>query len=622
MERVLILAIILAAVSLASGENMVFPEDAGLVDVTKPPYELKGDGKTDNTAALRKAFADFRGLNRTLYFPNGTYLFSGRINVSGEKPSQPHSMDRFLNIQGQSEAGVVLKLKDNSPGYDDPAKPKTFISLYEGKSTGDVMHSYVRNITVDVGKGNPGAAALRYMTNNSGAMYDVTIRSSDPKKTGAIGLDLRQSQNGPGLIKRVTVEGFDYGVQTANTFSLVFEHITLRDQRKAAFNAGNSRLTIRGLKTRGAVPALVGSKHTHLTLVEADLAAKDSAGAAIVFRNKKLFLRDIKQTGYAHTVQAADGTFVDGDVEEWYDGKGQSLFGAKPRTLRLPIKETPDVPWEEDLSKWVKVAPGRDKLQDAVDEVAKAGKTTIYFAKLGPGKGEGKYHVTRPVRVYGSVSRIIGLENFLDVADPHGAFKSGEAVFTFEDLTSDAVVVERFFSLGGWKGPPHAHLFENKTDRPIILKNFAKRGLLKKPQPGKVWFLEDVVSHLRVGRGEKVWARQLNPESPRRNMVEVDGGQLWVLGMKTEGRATHIVATNGAKVELLGGVSYQSWGKQPLDPPMFIVTGGAQASFTFGFYHWNLPFTTIVEETLGGKTKRLPRNALADYHLPVYRAGK
>ncbi len=260
-------------------------------------------------------------------------------------------------------------------------------------------------------------------------------------------------------------------------------------------------------------------------------------------------------------------------------------------------------------------------MQKAVDEAAGKGATTIYFPKILEGKGEGRYRITKPVRVHGSVNRIIGLENLVDVADPDGAFKSGAAVFTFEDLTGDAVVVERFFSLGGWNCPSHVLLFENKTDRLVILMNMGKRGLLKKPQPGQTWFLEDVVSHLRVGRGESVWARQLNPESPQRNMVEVDGGQLWVLGMKTEGRATHIVAKGGAKVELLGGVSYQSWKNQPLDPPMFIIKDGSEASFTFGFYHWNLPFTTIVEETVGGETKRLLRKDLANYHLPVYRAG-
>jgi len=139
----------------------------------------------------------------------------------------------------------------------------------------------------------------------------------------------------------------------------------------------------------------------------------------------------------------------------------------------------------------------------------------------------------------------------------------------------------------------------------------------KKPSTSGEWFIEDVpVIGLRLGPGEKCWARQYNPESPEANMIEVNGGQLWILGLKTEGRTRHIVARNGAKVELLGGVSYQSWDKQPIDPPMFTVIN-SDASFTFGFYHWNSPFTTIVEETVGGETRTLPRKDLTSYHLPL-----
>jgi hypothetical protein len=769
-------------------ENIVFPEDAGLVDVTKPPYGLKGDGRTDNTAALRRAFIENRGTGRTLYFPDGTYLLSDRVSISGDEPSRAHSPDRFLHIQGQSQEGAVIRLRDNSPGYDDPEKPKTFISLYEGQSTGDVMHSYVRNITVEIGAGNPGAAALRYLTNNTGAMYDVTVRSLDPERRGAIGLDLRQSQNGPGLIKRVTVDGFDHGIETANTFSLVFEHIAVTNQRKAGFMAGNSRLTIRDLRSRNGVPALVGSKHTHLTLVEAELVGDGSHEAAMVLASKKVFVRDVEVSGYAHTIRTRDGEFVDGPLEEWYEGKAHSLFGAEPRTLRLPIEETPEIPWEQDLSKWVNVrdfgdfekvsgrppelppepdlervdggidfdwgrgGPGEgigedhwivqwtgelsvprdgeytfytrtddgaclwvdgrrlvddwdthapteksglielearrrypirmmyfeagggavaqllwsgpgvakeiipagrlysvagaaepggltgryynkkveDKsevkadtglaLQRAIDKAAREGATTIYL----PCAGRNDYVVRTPVRVHGSVNRIIGMERIVRIDGDSGHLGPGSVVFIFEDLDGP-IVVERFFNFlkyGGWHGLRDRYLFENRSDQTVVIRNIAHGAcMLKKPHPGQTWFIEDVATHLRVGRGEKVWARQMNPESPERNMVEVDGGELWVLGMKTEGRATHIVARNDAKVELLGGVSYQSWKRQPLDPPMFIVSGGSVASFTFGYYHWNLPFTTIVQETVGNETRTLSRKELANYHLPVYRAG-
>jgi hypothetical protein len=614
---------VIAMARSAAAESIVFPEDAGVANV-KTKYGAKGDGVTDDTAAIQKAIDEVKGIPDTLYFPDGVYLISDSVGIFGGKA---HSRDRFLTYQGQSEKGTVIKLKDNCLGFGDASKPKIVLSVYQGQGTGDVMHSYVRNLTVDVGKGNPGAVGLRFMSNNSGAMYHVTIRSSDPKGAGRLGLDLRQGQNGPCLIKHVTVLGFDHGVETGDTFSLVFEHVSLRDQRVAGFVSQFARLTIRGLKSVNGVPALQLGRHAHLTLVEADLAGGDKGNAAIVSESPKLFLRGITQTGYGHLLRDAGGKLHEtASLDEWHGGKAHALFGAEPTSLRLPIKETPEVPWETDLSKWAKVPwakAGEDvsaSLQAAIDQAAKEGKTTLYFPRQ-----TGTYHYpkfTRPIRVHGSINRIIGMSNIIDIADLTGVLSKGDrAVFTFEDITSPAVAVERFFLLGGWKGPRKAFMFDNRSGKALVLRNLGMSGRIKKPTPGGGTFIEDVPTNgLFIGPGEKCWARQYNPESPEANMIEVDGGQLWILGLKTEGRARHIVARNGAKVELLGGVSYQSWGKQPLDPPMFTVID-SDASFTFGFYHWNQPFTTIVEETRGGVTKKLLRTELADYHLPLYRAG-
>jgi len=483
----------------------------------------------------------------------------------------------------------------------------------------------VRNLTVDVGSGNPGAVGLRFMSNNSGAMVHVTIRSSDPKGAGRLGLDMRQGQNGPCLIQHVTVIGFDHGVETGDTFSLVFEHLTLKNQNVLGLFNANGRVTLRDLKSVNSVPA-VRNKWESLTLVEADLTGGGKDNTAILNESPKCFVRDIRQDGYGHLLKDAAGKVHDSaSLAEWFEGKATALFPCEMKTLHLPIKETPEVPWETDLAKWVKVDWSKagedvgDALQGAIDRAAKDGKTTIYFPRRARTYDYPK--LTRPIRVHGSVNRILGMSNIVDIVDPGGTLQSGEkAVFTFEDLTSPAVVVERFFLLGGWKGPRKAYMFDNKSGKALVLRSMGMSGLIKKPTPGGECYIEDLpVSGLFLGPGEKCWARQYNPESPEATMIEVDGGQLWILGLKTEGRARHIVARNGAKVELLGGVSYQSWDKQPIDPPMFTVTN-SDASFTFGFYHWNSPFTNIVEETVGSETRTLPRKDLANYHLPLYRA--
>ena len=603
-------------------EDIVFPEDAGVVNV-KTKYGAKGDGVTDDTAAIQKAIDEVKGIPDTLYFPNGTYLLSDSVGIFNGKA---HSRDRFLTYQGQSEGGTVLRLKDGCAGFDDPEKPKVVFSVYHGQGTGDVMHSYVRNMTVDAGKGNPGAVGLRFMSNNSGAVVRVTVRSSDPRGAGAIGLDMRQGQNGPCLIQHVSVEGFDRGVETNDTFSLVFEHLALKNQRVVGFRLHNARTTLRGLKSVNAVPALSVSRHAHLTLVEADCSGGAKDQTAIVNESDKVFLRDVRQSGYGHLLRDASGKVHDvAKLDEWHEGKAHALFGAEPKTLRLPVRETPEIPWETDLGKWAKVEWAKagddisEALQGAIDRAAKEGKSTVYIPRRPRTHDYPK--LTRPIRVHGAVRRILGMSNILDIADPGGRMSGGAAVFTFEDLAGPAVVVERFFLLGGWKCPREIAMFENRSGKAVVVRHFSQGGRHKKPSTGGEWFIEDVPAvGLRVGPGEKCWARQYNPESPEATMIEVDGGQLWILGLKTEGRARHIVARNGAKVELLGGVSYQSWGKQPIDPPMFTIVD-SQASFTFGFYHWNQPFTSIVEETSRGETRTLLRKDLEGYHLPLYRAG-
>jgi len=76
-----------AAGAPEEAREMRFPADAGYFDVTRPPYNVVNDGKTDCTATLEKTIQE----KKKVCLPNGTYLVSdvlpgGKVRVFSENP--------------------------------------------------------------------------------------------------------------------------------------------------------------------------------------------------------------------------------------------------------------------------------------------------------------------------------------------------------------------------------------------------------------------------------------------------------------------------------------------------------------------------------------------------------
>ena len=602
-------------------ENIVFPADAGIVDVTRAPYNAKGDGVTDDTAAIQKAFDDNVDRGAYIYLPNGVYRISDTIRWGGDEGRQRNTV-----LQGQSRAGTILQLRDRCPGFDNPRKPKGCV--YTGHAPAQRFFNEIHNLTVDTGVGNPGACGIQFIANNQGGMYDVAIVSGDGQ--GVNGLDLGYTnEQGPCLIKNLTVLGFDTGVYSANgVASEVLEHITVERQNKVGFRNDGQPCTLRDLRSFNDVTALRNAAG-FLTLTDCVLKSigKTSTQTAII-NDSGLVAFNIEVSGYRialkdHTGDGLRG-FAGDIIFQWFSKPSVTLFdkmepGPIQRRLSLPIRETPQIP-RDALTDWISplqfgAKPDSDSdASDAIQQAIDSGKPTVYLPRGG-------YHIGKTIVIRGAVRRLIGLKAYLM---PSGELlKQNAPLFRFEGGKAPMVIVEGLitdFSVGPY------YFMEHNAKRTLVLHRLGVnfQGLTDAYRTGPNGtgdvYVEDVVGHGFHFRKQTVWARQFNIEGDGTHLSN-DGGTLWVLGYKTEGGGTLLETKNGGKTELLGGFSYTVGAID--ENPMFVIDN-AQASLSFcEVCFTGKPFPIILRETQNGVTKTIPqRDPLWGGHFTLFTSGR
>ncbi len=618
-------------------ENITFPEGENVVvNVRRAPFGAKGDGKTDDTAAIQAAFefANNGGSPKIIYVPNGTYIISDTIRWPGRQTR--------LVLQGQSERGTIFKLADRTDGYINPETPKEMI--WTGDFPPQRFRNAIRNVSFNTGKGNAGAIGVRFNASNQGVLREVTIESGDG--SGPIGLDMGYTGDvGPLFVKNLTVRGFDAGIYTGySTAAQTLEGITLENQNVGAWINDGQALSIRGLKTSGTVPAFFNKNlNGFVTLIDSQLSGSGDAKNSPAIINGAAFLaRNVKTTGFKSALDGSGGTgrSITGPyIGEFTSHPVQSLFPSPPRTLNLPIKETPEVAWE-DPATWANVlnfAPPKEvELQDvtygknttslpdalknskpfkqkvwdyteAIQQAIDSGATTVYFPPSPKGK---EYVVAGKVFVRGKVGRIIGMENAF--AANHSGRRAYGGEWIVEDGEAPTVTIERF----DWIYPNT--LLRIRTKRNVVIASIP--GARFDIGEGANVFLEDVVAAVEMKKGATVYARQFNTEytDEARHFIDDDakfdfgqglesrgnfndGGTLWVLGIKTEGDGTIVSTINGGKTEVLGALIYANKAINP-NKKMFVSQNSSISISIRESLGRNQPFHPIVE-TRDGQTK-------------------
>lgn len=635
---------LIETVGQADEPETLFPADSGMVDVTKPPYNAKGDGRADDTDAIVQAIqaGDFGASKpRVLFFPSGTYLVSRTLDWK----TRSGKWNCALVFWGQGQSRTCIRLKDECPGFGDAANPKAVIFTASELEPGAHWHdrwtargegngafrNSIRGLTIDVGRGNPGAVGIDYLANNVGFVRDVTVRSSD---SGVCGIQMHREEPGPAFLKDVRVLGFDVGISLrGNGYGITVENLTLKGQRTAGLRNDANAFFIRNLVSENAVPAVQNRHLAYMMLQTASLTNGAAGNWAIDNDRGVLFVRDAECQGYAGLIrnQSGHNRGVEGkSVAEFVSHDPQALFGAPSRSLRLPIEETPDY-HTNDFSQWANVGAFGAKSNDYTDD-AEAIQAAIDSGKEMVYQPTGRYVIGKPIIIRGAVKKIYGMESYIMPPDRNAAFTGPDGprpVFTVAEGKSDLVVLE-----GLWAGGAPAFketTFVEHARRDLAIRDCALAGkwsLRSTSGAGKL-YLEDVTMRCWFAKGQHVWARQLDSETQQftdQPLIRNDGADLWVLGMKTEGPCTIIETLSGGRTELLGGI-FDPVRPVPADRPAFI---NDQSSVTLSYdlftYGGASRYEVHVLDTQGGQTRRLMRadipkrgDSFGSY-VPLYRS--
>ncbi|MEI6175742.1 MAG: glycosyl hydrolase family 28-related protein [Verrucomicrobiota bacterium] len=561
-----------------------------------------------------------------LYFPEGTYLVSDTLRYRHKdlQNTYKNELNQWIRIRGAGVGRTVIRLKDGSAGFGKGAQ-KPVISFMTGEKSNVSMSNYCEDLTIHSGTGNPGAVGLDFFANNSGAVRNVRIVSGDG--SGFAGLQLGHANYSGILVKHVEVEGFDHGLHIDSGSFGMFAHaedIRLRGQRVSGITVGAISLSLRNIQTTDVPVGLTCTSPQGFTvLVDSVLNGRGSTG--IDHKAGGLYVSNVTLSGFD------DAGKIDERVSPVVFGEKGAMGMA-----RLSVEETPVYQGQGKPSTGVRrfgaIGNGVNDDSPAIQAAMDSGAAEIHFEP-------GRYLLNQPVVIPATVA-VINF-NFCDLVagvDLKNSDREGFLIGGGGGSDAPPLFIERLMAWEQWCGK-HC-TFTHASERTVCFKDMHTQTLsfYRNTVPGAKVFFDNVATtsgafpgaagHGRCPvslKGQKVWARQLNPERGE-PMILNDGGDLVLMGYKSEGEGTVVRTIHGGRTEVMGGV-INFGGKEN---PAFVAEDSRMRIST-ATHAWleDYYFRTAISHTQDGKTtvikaadlplRGFPKSRGPQYLIPLYK---
>lgn len=646
---------------------MILPKNLKeiLVDVTKAPYFCDNTGKEDCTEALcralddilirdvngiQKAIDDLNALSdpnarisfeirknngtlnvifpedlpdtRIIYFPKGTYLVSDTIGHSLENLRNVFNGKRLMEcsrkiyIRGEEKNSTVIKLKDNCNGFEF-GNSKPILSYFRMEKSNIAQTNSLMDITIDCGKGNPGAVGLRFHSSNSGAVRNVAIRSSDENYRGYAGIHLDRGMEG--VFTNISVTGFDYGVKMRDSYApVVFENIELENQNQTGFLATDSNIIIRNMKSyNGSNPIRIDGFSSQAAIFDSEFVCNIEGGkGCVTIADGDAYINNVTTKGYQWPlIIGSNCDHFDPIIKEiWTSDVVYNLFNKDRKSLKLPYESVPEefkVTCKDDIAfvdDFGACGDGNTDSTEAIQKAFNSGKPAIYF-------GCGHYFVNDSITVPSSVKLVDFMYcDFYSGKNLENAKNKG--LFVVNVDSDEHITFKNVFTWEKFFG--YFRFIEHSAKRCVVMRDLHTQcaGMYFNTVEGSKVYFDNVACTNGGGdfcsvipcelHGQKVWAKNLNPE---RGDVAIlnDHSDLYILGIKSEefgGRpqAVAIKTINGGNTEgygLYSGIGIQG-------TALYInEESNVNLMFTVRASSIDKLWDIFMRETIGGVTKEL-----------------